>query len=634
MCGIAGFTSLREPRSDANDLIARMTAPLISRGPDGEGFYCSAAITLGHRRLSLIDIDGGAQPMAINGGRYRIVYNGELYNYVELRADLERRGCAFFTKSDTEVLLQEYARDGVNALQDFNGMFALAIWDAKEERLLLARDRIGIKPLYYTICDSELIFASELKALLAYPNISRRLNLLSVSKYFTYGYIPSPHTIFEEIYKLEAASYLLFDRRDGLKKKRYWDVPLEDDPISGRTVDEWAEDLLPLLRDSVAIHLRGDVPVGVFLSGGIDSGTIAALAAAKSLEPLHSFSIGFDQPSYDESHHARRLASKIGTIHHEEVMTLDRASEIFPKVMQVLDEPFADASALPTYVLSKLARQYVKVVLGGDGGDELFAGYPSFQAHKILRRLSLLPIGGRDYLGRLVRRLPVSHGYASIEFLMQQFVKGLGLSAEVRFMLWMGFYGNAEKKQLFSADLRHELLRKDAFEDISSYIRQSGLKGDFQRLEYLCAKMYLPDDILTKVDRSGMAHSLEVRFPYLDNDVVNYSCRIQPDYKLKGLQAKYVLKRAVRELLPANVRLRRKTGFMMPVSMWLSKNMRQNVEELCSPAATRATGLFDPDFVERILAEHFEQRRDHRKHIYPLLCFMAWMRNYGSGVFM
>jgi asparagine synthase (glutamine-hydrolysing) len=242
-----------------------------------------------------------------------------------------------------------------------------------------------------------------------------------------------------------------------------------------------------------------------------------------------------------------------------------------------------------------------------------------------------LPISGRDYLGRLVRRLPVSHRYASIEFLMQQFVKGLGLSAEVRFMLWMGFYGNSDKKQLFSADLRNELLRKDAFEDVSNCISQSGLKGDFQRLEYLCTKMYLPDDILTKVDRSGMAHSLEVRFPYLDNDVVNYSCRIQPDYKLKGLQTKYVLKRAVRGLLPAGVRLRRKAGFMMPVSMWLAKNMRGNVEELCSPAATGATGLFDPEFVERILSEHFEQRRDHRKHIYPLLCFMAWMQNYGTG---
>ena len=628
MCGIAGFTWLHSAPAEPEELIRAMTAPLAPRGPDGKGFHVGPGIALGHRRLSIIDPVGGAQPMATSNGRYQIVYNGEVYNYVELRAELERKGCVLRTHSDTEALLYQYALDGVDALKRFNGMFAFAIWDRDEQRLFLARDRIGIKPLYYCVRDGELIFASDLKALLVHPRVDRRLNCLSVSKYFTYGYSPAPHTIFEDIHKLEPGSYLLFDR-NGLQKKLYWDIPLEDSPLSERNVDEWAEDLLAMLRDSVTKHLRSDVPVGILLSGGLDSSIVTALAAQESSNRLHSFSVGFDQPSYDESAYSQRVASLFGTEHHEEILTLRQAADLFPRVMQLLDEPFADASILPTYLLSRVAAQHVKVVLGGDGADELFAGYASFQAHKVVQKLSFLPVGWRDWLGRLARRLPVSHRYTSVDFLMQQFLKGRGLSPEVRFMLWMGFYGNAEKKQLFSADLQHRLLREDAFEDISRYVRQSGLKGDFQRLQYLCMKLYLQDDVLLKVDRASMAHSLEVRVPYLDRDLVENACRIQPAYKLKGLTTKYVLKRAARGLLPDDIIHRRKSGFMMPVAVWLTRNMRDTIEDLCSPAAIARTGLFDASFVRQILDEHFQHGRDHRKHIYPLLCFMSWFHNYG-----
>jgi asparagine synthase (glutamine-hydrolysing) len=626
MCGIAGFTSLHIAAPDAEEVVRRMTRALTSRGPDGEGFHLGEGIAMGNRRLSIIDLRGGGQPMGSSNGRYKIVYNGEVYNYLELRGGLERRKCALRTHSDTEVVLQQYALDGVNALMKFNGMFALAIWDRDERRLFLARDHIGIKPLYYCLRDGELIFASQLKALLEHPRVDRRLNSLSVSKYFTYGYVPAPDTIFEDIHKLEPGSYLLFDR-NGLQKTTYWNIPLDDNPLSERNADEWAEDLLVMLRDSVAKHMRSDVPVGVFLSGGIDSSVVTALAAQQSAKPLHSFSLGFDQPSYNESVYAKRVASLFKTTHHEEILTLGQTADLFSSVMRLLDEPLADASIIPTYVLSKLAAQHVKVVLGGDGGDELFAGYPSFQAHKVVQKLSFLPMSWRDFLGRLVRHLPVSHGYTSIEFLMQQFLKGRGLSPEIRFMLWMGFYGNAEKKQLFSADLQHRLLRDDAFEDISRHIRRSGLKGDFQRLQYLCMKLYLPDDILVKVDRGSMAHSLEVRVPYLDRDVVEFACRIQPDYKLKGLTTKHVLKRAATGLLPTDIINRRKAGFMMPVATWLTY-MQDTIEELCSAVAVRDTGLFDPVFVRQILDEHFQQRRDHRKHLYPLVCFMAWHREY------
>ena len=567
--------------------------------------------------------------MTIGAGRYQIVYNGEIYNYLELRAELERRGCAFRTHSDTEVLLHQCALDGAAALQRFNGMFAFAIWDREEQRLFLARDRMGIKPLYYCVRDGELIFASELKSLLAHPRVDRRLNRLSVSKYFSYGYIPAPHTIFEDVHKLEPGSYLLFDRA-GLQKKIYWDIPLGDNPLSDRNVDEWAEDLLAVLRDAVAKHLRSDVPVGVFLSGGIDSSAITVLAAQASAKRLHTFSIGFDQPSYNESAHARRVASLFGTEHHEEVLTLSQTTDLFPKVMQSLDEPFADASIIPTWRLSQLAARQVKVVLGGDGGDELFAGYPSFQAHKLVQKLSFLPVGWRDWFGRLVRRLPVSHRYASFEFLLQQFLKGLGLSPEIRFLLWMGCYGNVEKKRLLSNDLQQGLLREDPFEDISRYVKQSGLIGDFQRLQYLCLKLYFQDDVLLKVDRASMANSLEVRVPFLDRDFVELACRIQPFYKLNGWTTKFVFKRALRGLLPEDIIHRRKAGFMLPVAVWLKENMRETIEDLCSPAAVADTGLFDGAFVRQTLDEHFQQLRDHRKHIYPLLCFMAWLRNHES----
>jgi asparagine synthase (glutamine-hydrolysing) len=450
-----------------------------------------------------------------------------------------------------------------------------------------------------------------------------------VSKYFSCGYVPAPHTVFARIRKLEPGSWLKFDAT-GLSEGFYWDIPLTDNPVAAERIEECCEELLRLMRNSVRRQLRSDVPVGVFLSGGIDSSAITALAAQASSGRIHSFSIGFDQPSYDESAHARRVAALFGTEHHEEIMTLRQAAELFPKVMQSIDEPFADASALPTYLLCRLASRSVKVVLGGDGGDELFVGYPSFQAHKLVEALSFLPVGWRDWLGRLVRRLPVSHRYTSAEFLLQQFVKGLGLSPEIRFVLWMGCYGNAQKRQLFSAELQQQLSNSDPFEDVIRHVRRSGLVGDLERLQYLCLKLYFQDDILVKVDRSSMAHSLEVRVPFMDRDLVEYSTRIQSFNKMRGMRTKYVLKRALHGLLPDDLIHRRKAGFMIPVARWLIEDMRETVEDLCSPSALASTGFFDVNYVRQMLNEHFERRRDHRKQIYALICFMAWLRNYGS----
>jgi asparagine synthase (glutamine-hydrolysing) len=476
--------------------------------------------------------------------------------------------------------------------------------------------------------DGELIFASELKSLLVHPRVDRQLNRLSVSKYFTYGYVPAPHTIFEGVYKLEPGYYLLFDR-NGLQKKIYWDIPLEDNPPSERTVDEWAEDLRAVLRDAVIKRLRSDVPIGVFLSGGIDSSAVTALAAQAATRQLRTFSIGFDESSYDESPYARIVAERYGTDHHHEVLSAARAVSLLPDVMKILDEPFADASIVPTWLLSQFTAKSVKVVLGGDGGDELFMGYPAFQAHKLMERLSILPTTWRDRLNRLARRIPISHRYASAEHLIQQFFKGAGVSPEIRFFLWLGYFGNEQKRHFLSEEMRQSLLRTNPFEDVINHVRQSGLLRDLERLQYLCMKLYLQDDILVKVDRASMANSLEVRAPFLDYQLVEFAARINPAYKLHGLLGtKYILKRAMRGLLPASIIHRRKAGFMIPLAQWLAHDLRPLVEELCSESTLRADGLFDPVFVRQMLDDHFAERQDYRKMIWALLAFQIWRRNY------
>ena len=630
MCGIAGYTSFFKPVEDADRVLQSMLDTLIPRGPDGGGYHATPSIHLGHRRLSIIDIQGGTQPMSCGQQRYHIIFNGEIYNYIELREQLQVQGRTFRTQSDTEVLLQQYAVDGVAALGKLNGIFAFAIWDRERETLFLARDRLGVKPLYYTVQGQELIFASELKALRQHPAVTGRIDITSVSKYLTYGYIPAPHTIFEGIHKLEPGHYLQFDRK-GLVKESYWDIPLEDNPVCGLSVDDCAEELLQLLDASVKLQLRSDVPVGVFLSGGLDSSVLTALAARSLPRKLHTFSVGFEEDGYDESPYARRVADLYGTEHHHEVLSQQRALAMLPQVMRILDEPFADASILPTYLLSQFTAREVKVTLGGDGGDELFMGYPSFQAHKLMEAMSILPVTWRDGLNRLAKKIPVSHNYASFDFLVQTFFKGAGVSPEIRFFLWMGYFGNEEKRQLLTPEIRDRLLRTNPFEDVVNYIRQSRLIGDVARIQYLCLKMYLQDDILVKVDRASMANSLEVRVPFLDHDLVEYASKIQAVYKLKGFTTKYILKRGVQaqKLLPRDIIHRRKAGFMIPLAQWLKKDLRPILEDLCSAETIRQDGFFDPAYVRTMLDEHFTHVRDHRKSIWALLCFQLWLRNNG-----
>jgi len=625
MCGIAGFTTHRHQPEKPEMALAGMTKALSHRGPDAEGAYADPAVRLGHRRLSILDLAGGAQPMSSADGRWHIVFNGEIYNYVELRRDLEARGVVFQTQSDTEVLLQAWAEDGADCLPRLNGMFAFAIWDSREKRLTLARDPLGIKPLYYANHRGELLFASELRSLLRFPGFKPGLDPASINKYLAFGYIPAPSTAYAGVRKLEPGQMVVWSPA-GRRTEYFWDLPIEDNPVGAGTFDESAEATRDLLREAVRYQLRSDVEVGILLSGGIDSSAVAALAAPLAGRKLHSFSIGFQEASYNELPYAEMVARKVGTEHHHQTLTPADVVGALPQIYRGLDEPLGDASLVPTWFLSRLAATKVKTVLGGDGGDELFAGYPSFQAHLLMERLSFLPVGVRDAINHLIQRMPVSHNSKSIPFLLAQFLKGLGLPAEIRFLLWMGACGNAERRDLLAPEVRNELHRHNAFEDVTRLAYRSGLSGGLERIFYLCTKLYLQECVLMKVDRASMAHSLEVRVPFLDIDLVTHAFSLRADYKLRGRQTKLILKEALKNDLPPAILQRKKAGFAMPVAAWLQQDLKSWAQDLTDTSLIQSTGVLDPVAVRRMTEEHLNRRADHRRSLWSVLAFLAWWR--------
>ena len=625
MCGIAGFTTHRHAPEQPGAALSAMTRALQHRGPDAEGAYTDPAVHLGHRRLSILDLAGGAQPMSSTDGRWHIVFNGEIYNYLELRRDLEARGATFRTQSDTEVLLQAWAEDGVDCLPRLNGMFAFAIWDSREKRLTLARDPLGIKPLYYANHRGELLFASELRSLLRFPGFKPGLDPASVNKYLALGYIPAPSTAYAGVRKLEPGQMVTWSPA-GRHTEYFWDLPIEDNPVGAGTFDESAKTTRELLREAVRYQLRSDVDVGILLSGGIDSSAVAALAAPLAGRKLHSFSIGFQEASYNELPFAEEVARKVGTEHHHQTLTPKDVVGALPAIYRGLDEPLGDASLVPTWFLARLASGKVKTVLGGDGGDELFAGYPSFQAHLLVERLSFLPVGVRVAINHLIQRLPVSHNYKSLPFLMAQFLKGLGLPAEIRFLLWMGACGNAERHDLLSPDIRNELHRHNAFEDVTRLAYRSGLSGGLERIFYLCTKLYLQECVLTKVDRASMAHSLEVRVPFLDPDLVTHAFSLRADYKLRGRQTKLILREALKNDLPESILQRKKAGFAMPVAAWLQQDLKGWAQDLTDSSLVASTGILDPAAVRKMTQEHLSRQADHRRSLWAVLAFLAWWR--------
>lgn len=629
MCGIYGYLSRREPVDSG--ILRRMGNTLVHRGPDDEGEHIEShlgiSIGLGHKRLSIVDLSAAArQPMTNEDGTVWLVCNGEIYNFRELRAELRDKGHVFRSGSDTETILHLYEDLGVGCLERLKGMFAFALWDRSKNALFLARDRMGKKPLQYAAYDGGIAFGSELKAVLQHPAVDRMLDLSSLNKYLTLEYIPAPHSIFASTRKLEPGHYLWY-QNGGWATHKYWDLPLSDYPIGYKTEEEYAEELRAIIDRAVRTRLVADVPVGVFLSGGIDSSFVAASAAAAQKD-IECFSIGFEEKSFDESRYAADVASKLDlNLSHKMFTTAEMLANL-ERLPDFLDEPVADASILPSYLLAKVASQNIKVALSGDGGDELFAGYPTYQAHRLVTYYDSLPEAMKQAVKFIAARLPVSHRDISADFKLKQFLRGAGVSSEIRFFIWMGGFTQAEKNTLLTDDFKAALTRDTTYEDVFAYVRDSGLNKDLERILYLSTKLYLQDDILVKVDRAAMANGLEVRCPLLDQEVVEFACRLPMQYKLHGLTTKYLLKKAAANVLPEAIIRRKKKGFGIPISKWLGGELKEFMLDYLAEGRIKRQGYFNYPYIKTLIDDHLKKKTDNRKLLWTLLVFQVWQERY------
>jgi asparagine synthase (glutamine-hydrolysing) len=629
MCGICGLMNINLQVPLEPFILYRMTDCLAHRGPDEDGHYLSDYVGLGSRRLSIIDLAGGRQPIANEDESAWIVFNGEIYNYRQLRCYLEKRGHQFRTATDTEVILHLYEEFGMECMQRLDGIFAFAIWDSGRQELLLARDRMGVKPLYYCEIGDQLIFGSEMKAILAHPGVARDVDPISLNEYLSFEYVPSPRTIIRNVYRLEPGHVLRYSRR-GLEIQNYWQLSLARSesrpPVHWR---DYAADLYDVLSSSVERELVSDVPVGVLLSGGIDSSAIAALMVQHYPGTVDSFSIGFEENSFDESPYARLVADHIGTRHHELIVTSKMAAEMVPAIAANLDEPLGDSSFIPTFLLSRFARQHVKVVLGGDGGDELFAGYPTLVAHRLIEYYEkLIPWTLRaGVTPRLLDKMPVSFNNISLDFRIRRFLAGRGVPLQVRHHRWLGSFADEEKGLLLQEWLQPVL--RDTYAQAYVHARDCDARLPLNQLLYADMKLYLEGDILFKVDRASMANSLEVRVPYLDREVVRFATALPLELKLHGLTGKYLLKKCMQGTVPAAVLKRSKKGFNMPVAYWLNGELRDLTMTMLSRERLEGQGFFNYGYVKRLLADHAAQRRDNRKLLWTLLMFQLWFDAYG-----
>jgi asparagine synthase (glutamine-hydrolysing) len=607
------------------DTLAAMAAAIRHRGPDDDGFYVDElggiGVGLGFRRLSIIDLESGNQPIANEDGSIQLVFNGEIYNFRELRRELEGRGHRFATEADTEVIVHLYEDDGPRCVERLNGMFAFALWDAKSQELLLARDRFGKKPLYYADLGETLLFGSELKALLQHPRCPDELDFGAFTRYLALEYVPTPHTIFEGVKKLPGG-HLLRWRNGRASIQRYWDMSFNGEAET-LTEDEYSEELTRLLHAAVRRRLMSDVPLGAFLSGGIDSSSVVAMMVRDlPASSVKTFSIGFADQSFDESHHARRVAEHFGTDHHEDIFTADTLLDLLPTVTDFLDEPFADASILPTYLLSRFTRDSVTVALGGDGSDELLAGYPTFPAERVARLYRMPRLLHEDVLAPLADRLPVSTANFSLDFKLKRFLRGARLPTELRHPVWLGSFTPDEQGTILGRT------PPDPFAEHRLAWNSAPSRRPLERLIYLYAKTYLQDDILVKVDRASMACSLEVRAPFLDTELADFLGRVPPRFKLRRLETKHLLKRAMRDVLPPGIATRPKKGFGVPIAEWLKRDLRGALLDELSTDRLRRQGIFEPTEVKRLVSQHLSGGADHRKPLWTLFVFQLWHRRW------
>jgi len=619
MCGIAGiFDRSGSAAAGRAEILTQMTRTLVHRGPDDEGYLIEGPVGLGFRRLSIIDLSSGHQPLSNEDGSVWIAFNGEIYNYRDLKTRLEAKGHVFRTQSDTETIVHAYEEWGTACLDELRGMFAFAIWDRRRQRLFLARDRLGKKPLYFASVGRAFVFGSEIKALLEFPGLDRSLDLEAVCDYLSLLYIPAPKTVFRRVRKLRPGHFLLVDS-DGVREQRYWDVSFAAAGDTPRPAERLAE----LLRESVAARLRSDVPLGAFLSGGLDSSAVVATMAGALASPVVTSSIGFPDDAFNELDYARQVAHHCHTDHHEHMVTPD-AMSVLDKLAWHYDEPFGDSSAVPTYYVSKLARTHVTVALSGDGGDENFAGYRRyyFDVRENKVRDAIPAPLRRPFFGLLGALYPKA------DYLPQIF-RGKAFLGNVARTPWAAYFHSVsginqeDKARLLRPEVRAALGGYDSaglFEDL---YRAADGPDSLSRIQYIDFKTYLPDDILAKVDRASMANSLEVRCPLLDHHVVEYAASLPSRLKLRGTQTKVIFKDAIRSLLPPEIVDRRKMGFAVPVGAWLRRDLRDMVSQYALATGERHD-LFDGAVVQKWWSEHQSGRRDRTTELWGILVFNMW----------
>jgi asparagine synthase (glutamine-hydrolysing) len=621
MCGIAGFINREKnaPTADRAGLLDKMCRVITHRGPDEQGAVVTGRAALGMRRLSIIDLKSGQQPIYSEDGNLAIVFNGEIYNYRELKTKLEARGHKFKTNSDTETIVHAFEEYGADCVSHLRGMFAFAIWNKREESLFIARDRVGKKPLFYALTEQgNFVFGSEMKVLLTHGEISKEIDFSALDAYLTFGYVPEEFCIFKNVYKLLPGHFLTFKNGE-IKTQKYWDFNYRK--VSGiKTEAEYIEILREKIKDAVKIRLISEVPLGAFLSGGVDSSSVVAMMSRILDAPVKTFSIGFNEDSFNELKYARVAAKHFETEHHEFIVTPDLV-ETVDELVWHFDEPFADSSALPTFMVSKMARDYVTVVLSGDGGDELFAGYTRYVVDRRRSGMANLPAFVRRNLRVFSESLP--HGAKGRNYLYN-----VSLDAIDRYIDSISQYNALRKKSLYSKDFQSKLNGNSGALRYRNIADSISTGNAIDNLLYLDSKTYLPADILTKVDRMSMAASLEARVPLLDHELIEFVTQIPSDLKMKGFETKYIFKKAMEGIVPQEILYREKQGFGVPIEEWINNQLRARMHETLLERRTLERGYFEKSYIQTLLDEHAKRRRDHSHALWILWMLELWHRQF------
>ncbi len=622
MCGICGIFEFERREEIAQDFVRRMTDTIVHRGPDDEGIHVGPGIGLGFRRLSIIDVAGGHQPISNEDGRIWVMLNGEIYNYPELRQELLDRGHTFATRSDTESIVHLYEEYGEDCFRRLRGMFAIALWDSRERKLVLARDRVGKKPLYFAADQKRLLFGSELKCLLAADGSIRTIDPQALSDYFSYGYISAPKTVYRDVRKLRPGHYLVAST-SGVREVPYWNLSFAQ--VENRSEQEWCELLRNGLCEATRIRLMSDVPLGAFLSGGVDSSSVVAMMSNLMKRPVTTCSIGFEEKEYNEADFAREIAKRFHTDHHEQIVH-PKAVEILKKLVWHYDEPFADSSAIPTYYVSWVARQSVTVALGGDGGDENLAGYRRYYFDQFENRLRRrVPAGLRKRVfGPLGRAYPPL-AWAPRMFRAKATFQSLSRSPLEGYFNSISIFRPDEKLRLLSRDFQANLGGYDSMEVLQYHYDRAETDDPLSRIQYVDIKTYLPDDILAKVDRASMAVSLEVRAPLLDHQLMELIAKIPSSLKLRGTTGKYIFKKAMADVLPKDILHRRKQGFAVPLARWFRGDLRDLAHEAIF---SHDDGILDKTYLKEVWDEHQKGTYDRSSHLWAVLMYREWREKF------